>query len=74
VVATGGLQARECARPPTLFAVLRARGAWRYELPRSPTLPAGRYRATVYGSDGTGLFGNLAPRARRVVTFSLSER
>jgi hypothetical protein len=29
------------------------------------------YRISAYGSDGTGLFGNLTPRARRVVTFTL---
>jgi hypothetical protein len=71
VLQSGGTQARSCATPPTLFATVGSRGAWSYELPRAIPLPPGRYRISAYGADGTGLFGNLAPRVRRVVTFRL---
>ena len=35
-------------------------------------LSAGTYRVSAYGTDGAGTFGNAAPKARRVVRFTLT--
>jgi hypothetical protein len=34
-------------------------------------LPGGRYRATAYGTDETGIYGNSVRRSARSVTFRL---
>jgi hypothetical protein len=71
---TKGLERRSCHRPPLLFATVTANGSWTYRTSRRIKLAPGRYRVTAYGQGKTGVFGNVAARPARVITFQLSRR
>jgi hypothetical protein len=66
-----GLVVRECSKPILVKARVRS-GKWAYIVPKKIVVSAGSYRVSAYGTDGTGAFGNSAPKNRRVVRFKLT--
>jgi hypothetical protein len=66
-----GLRRASCDQPPSLSAMLRSSGSWRYRVPGAIVLPGARYRVTAYGTDETGIYGNSARSSTRAVTFRL---
>ena len=65
-----GLVKTPCATPILITAGLRS-GRWTYTTARALKLRKGHYRVSVYGTDGSGGFGNAASATRRIVRFSL---
>jgi len=65
-----GLVTSACDKPVLIRVAVRS-DKWAYNVPTKVRLGAGSYRVSAYGSDGTGAFGNSAPKRSRVVRFTL---
>jgi hypothetical protein len=67
-----GLVTRSCVKPVLIRVAVRS-GRWAYNVPTRLRLGAGSYRVSAYGTDGTGAFGNSAPKRNRVVRITLRD-
>jgi hypothetical protein len=68
-----GIVLRSCAKPILLLAKLGADGTWTFSVPSSLKLGAGVYRASAYGSDNSGAFGNSAAATDAMHRFTLAK-
>jgi hypothetical protein len=68
-----GVILRSCAKPVLLLAKLSANGTWSFGVKSTLKLGAGVYRASAYGLDNTGAFGNSAPSKDSVHRFTLTK-
>jgi hypothetical protein len=68
-----GIVLRSCAKPILLLAKLGADGTWTFSVKGTLKLGAGVYRASAYGSDNTGAFGNSAASKDSVHRFTLTK-
>jgi hypothetical protein len=64
---------RTGAKPILLLAKLGADGTWTFSVKSTLKLGAGVYRASAYGLDNTGAFGNSAPSKDSVHRFTLTK-
>jgi hypothetical protein len=71
--ATKGVVLRSCAKPILLLAKLGADGTWTFTPKSTLKLGAGVYRASAYGSDNSGAFGNSAASKDSVHRFTLTK-
>jgi hypothetical protein len=68
-----GVVLRSCAKPVLLLAKLSASGTWSFAVKSTLKLGAGVYRASAYGLDNSGVFGNSAPTKDSVHRFTLTK-
>jgi PKD repeat protein len=69
-----GLLKVSCLKPKLIVTKLAKDGAWTFS-PSTKTkrLTAGLYRASVFGADGSGAFGNSAGSKDRTIRFRLTK-
>lgn len=68
-----GIVLRSCAKPILLLAKLGSGGAWTFGVKSTLKLGAGVYRASAYGLDNSGAFGNSAASKDSVHRFTLTK-
>lgn len=68
-----GVVLRSCAKPILLVAKLAANGTWSFGVKSTLRLGAGVYRASAYGLDSSGAFGNSAASKDSVHRFTLTK-
>ncbi len=67
-----GLIKTSCKKPKLLVAKLAKDGTWAYTISLKVKQPsAGLYRASVYGADATGAFGNSAATKDSIIRFRI---